>query len=300
MKFREYLALSHREFTTYRTRSIATIIAVGILFGLVLGIITIAQGLEDTILRYAGDATNGKVYLASAYEGGERNDLILERIAAYNGELVSFTDEIAEATTNLSFRPQFVAIFDRLSDAYNYSSMKDYVERHYNYKIYYTAELFSNQVAVYSYFRQKDAKLIVPISAILLITAAFILAFTMAHILSQNTKTFLLYRSLGAARSQILLVYFFYLLELCFYAMIFAILLALIIAGIFTGWAWQFLSSQMAELYPNSPFFPPILIGINFKSILTILLIFAAAPFSFLLCIDQFSARRIALKLKGD
>ena len=79
MTFKELFRLSHREYTSYRTRSRATVITIGVLFGALLAILFVVQGLENVVLRYAGDATNGEVYLVSSYEGTKTN-LVSERV----------------------------------------------------------------------------------------------------------------------------------------------------------------------------------------------------------------------------
>ncbi len=233
MTFKELFRLSHREYTAYQTRSRATIITIGTLFGALLAILFVAQGLENVVLRYAGDATNGEVYLASSYEGGQ-NGLIIDRISNFDGEVTELTDgQKAEIGEEI---PESVIItkFANLKNAYEYYSKADARELHYSADDYQIAELFSNQVSVYRYFRDKNKDFIRPASVVLMAVSAFILTFTMAHLIASSTKTFVLYRSIGASRGQILLIYFVYLLELCVKAAVFAVILALLIAGVAT------------------------------------------------------------------
>ena len=238
MKLRDIYRLAHREYAAYKTRSVATIITVGALFGLLLGILFVMQGLENVTLRYAGETTDGWIYLANYYEDrGIDDSFIRQRIERYGGTVVTLSAHRA---------------------------------------------------------------LIRPVSIVLVIVSAFILAFTMAHLIASNTKTFVLYRSMGAAKKQLFSIYFMYLMEMCFWAMRFAIILGLLISGLATGLGWSYLTEQLAQYYPQTTGHPIILIGLNWRCVETILCMYLAAPISFLLCLDQFSNKKIAQKLKGD
>ncbi len=299
MTFKELFRLSHREYTSYRTRSRATVITIGVLFGALLAILFVVQGLENVVLRYASDATNGEVYLVSSYEGN-RDDLMMERLREFGGEVVDLTDEQKAEIGEEIPESVVIAKFTNLKNAYEYYSKADAKELHYNADDYQIVELFSNQVNVYRYFRDKNKDFIRPASVVLMAVSAFILAFTMAHLIASSTKTFVLYRSIGASRGQILSIYFMYLLELCVKAAVFAVILALVLAGVGTAVAWNYLLEQLTTLYPQAPQFLPILLGVNWRCLETIVCMFLAAPVSFLLCLDQFSNKKIAQKLKGD
>lgn len=297
MTIKEIFRLSHRELVAYRTRSRATVITIGVLFGFLLAILFIMQGLENVVLRYAGNKTDNVVYLASSYEN---RNLVLERISEFDGEITTLTNE-QKAEIGEEIPDSFVlAKFDNLENAYRYYSKTDAKELHYNADDYEIVELFSNQVRAYRYFREKNRSFVRPASIVLMIVSAFILAFTMAHLIASSTKTFVLYRSIGASKSQLLIIYFVYLMELCVRAAIFAIRLGLVLAAIMTGVGWNYLLERLIEVYPNVPEFPPILLGINWQCFEVIVCMFLAAPVSFLLCLDQFSNKKIAQKLKGD
>lgn len=297
MTFKELFRLSHREFTVYKTRSRATIVTIGILFGVLLAALLIFQGLENTTLKYAKDATNGEVYLASSYD---KDSLVSDRIQKFGGVVATLNDEQKAKIGEEIPESVIIAKFSSLDKAYEYYSKSDKKDLHYNSDDYQIVELFSNQIGVYKYFRDKNKDFIRPISLVLVAVSAFILAFTMAHLIASSTKTFVLYRSIGASKGQLLLIYFAYLLELCVWAAIFAIALALVLAGIATAVCWKQLLIQLATIYPSAPNFWPILIGVNLQCVEVILCMFLAAPVSFLLCLDQFSSKKIAQKLKGD
>lgn len=291
MTFGELLRLSHREFTAYKTRSRTTIVTIGILFGMLLAALLIIQGLENVVLKYAGDAMDGYVYLASTYEGVDDDSVVLARIKSFDGEVVALTSEQKAEIGEKIPESVIIAKFSNLDKAYEYYNNSN------NYQV---VELFSNQIGVYRYFRDKNRDFVLPISVVLVAVSAFILAFTMAHLIASSTKTFVLYRSIGASRWQLLLIFFVYLLELCVWAAVFAVILALILAGIATGVCWNSLLVQLTAIYPNAPNYWPILVGVNLRCIEVILCMFLAAPVSFLLCLDQFSSKKTAQKLKGD
>lgn len=297
MTIKELFKLSHRELIAYRTRSWATVIAIGVLFGLLLAVIVIVQGLENAALRYAGNATNGVIYLVSSYKN---NSVVLERIGEFGGEIIALADDQKAGLNEEILSAAIVARFSSLSRAYEYYSKSDAKQLHYSSENYQIVELFGNQISVYRYFCEKNKDFIRPITIALMIVSVFILAFTMAHLITSSTKTFVLYRSIGASKSQLLLIYFGYLLELCIRAAGFAILLALILAGVATTVGWNYLSDQFTTTFPDSPAYWPVLIGANWRCVWVIIGMFSVTPISFLLCLDQFSNRKLAQKLKGD
>lgn len=299
MIIRDILQLSHREYVAYRTRSRATVITIGALFGILFAVLFITQGLENVVLKYAGYATHGEIYLVSDYKNAN-NRLIFDRLRQYDGEVITLTDEQKSEIDEVIPESFIIAKFTSLKKAYNYYRKTDAKILRYNAKDYQITELFSNQTSVYGYFQDLNYNFIRPISIVLLIVSILILAFTLAHLISSNAKTFILYCSLGATKAQLLLIYLAYLLELCFRAIIFAIGLALILAGITTAMGWSYLGATLAMAYPQAPQFWPILIGINWQFSGIILCMFFATLASFLLCLDQFSAKKLAQKLKGD
>lgn len=299
MTFKELFKLSHREFIAYKTRSRAVIITIGGLFGLLFAILFVTQGLENIVLEYAGAATNKAVYLANAYDI-EDSSVIFNRIAHFGGEIITLTNQQTMQIGEKLPTTIVVAKFTNLRKAYSYYLKTDATKLHYNPSDYQINELFSNQIAVYSFFHGRNKNIIKLATITLLITSIFILAFTLAHLIASNSKTFVLYRSIGASKTQVIFIYLTYLLELCAKAAILAIILALIISGVITIICWSYLLEQLTLAYPDAPEFWPILIGINWQCLATILYIFLAAPASFLLCLDQFSNQKIAERLKGD
>lgn len=301
MKLREIYKLAHREYVVYKTRSIATIITIGVLFGLLLGILFVAQGLENVTLRYAREATGGLVYLVSSYgdDNEEDTELVQRRVERYGGTVVVLQEQ-QNQLWNQAVQDAIIAEFDSLDNAVAYYSKDDAREFGYDAERYQIEELLSNQINVYRYFQDKNHSVIGPVSFVLIAVSVFILAFTMTHLIASSTKTFVLYRAIGASKKQLFSIYFVYLIELCFKAMCFAIVLGLFIGGLATWLGWSYLSEQLVQYYPETAGHPIILIGLDWRCIETILSMYAAAPVSFLLCLDQFSNKKIAQKLKGD
>lgn len=293
----ELFQLSHRELAAHRTRSTATVVTMAVLSGLLLATLFIVQGLENVALRYAGATTDYAVFLASSYDD---QALVFQRLSQYRGRLVTLTEEQKHALGETLPDSAIVAQFDHLDDAYQYSSKTDAEILHYRTKDYSIVELFTNQVAVYRFFRTQNQNFLLPACIVLTITSVLILAFTMAHLLASDTKTFMLYRSIGASRLQLLGIYFAYLLELCARTTLLAIAIGLSLAGIVTVVGWNSCLAQLTSIYPDAPTILPILFGLNWQCLIVIFCIFSAAPISFLLCLDQFSNRKIAQKLKGD
>lgn len=297
MTFSELFRLSHRELVAHRTRNFAAIITMAVLSGLLLTVLFIVQGLENVTLRYAGAATDYTIFLASSYTD---QALVFQRLGQYRGRLVTLTAEQEQALGGPLPDSVIVAQFDHLDDAYKYSSKADAETLHYRTDDYTIIELFTDQVAVYRFFRTQYQNFLRPACIILIVASVFILAFTMAHLLASNTKTSMLYRSIGASKLQLLGIYFLYLLELCAYTVLLAIILGLLLAGVMTAVGWNSCLTYLAANYPDAPTFLPILFGLNWQCLIVVSCIFGAAPVSFLLCLDQFSNRKIAQKLKGD
>lgn len=307
MRLAEAWRLARRELVAYRTRSIATVVTVGLLFGLVMGGLLVWRGLEHWQLGYAGTETGGEVYLASSYEGARAVEVMLARVNAYGGRIAEPTaedeDELAdfsEAGLVNGDETVIVVWFESPRVAYDYYRMEDEVEFGYNAQKMRVQELRGGQMVIYAQYRRLERVVLVPVLAVLLVAGSLILALTMAHVLTQNTKTFVLYRTLGASRLQVEGVYLLYLVILGGLALGLAILVALAVAGLATAGLWGWLSEIAARTYPGVGFRAPILLGWSGWLGLVAGVMLVAVPLALLLCQDQFSERKLALKLKGD
>lgn len=292
MTFRERNKLAYREIAAYKTRSLATIIVMGVIYGLMIAACLITYGYKNISLNYAGNTTNNVVYLTSYFE---KRDIVIKRIQEYGGQVIQ-TEDIAQFLTDeTSFLDAgILARFDNVDDAYKYTIL----ESQYNNSEYQIRELFGNQVSVYGEFREFVKNFLQPAEIALAIVASLILATTIAYIISSNPQGFALYRSIGASKTQIMLIYLRYVIILCTGAAIFAIAFGVILAMLATAIGWHHISAQFAGLYPNSKIFSPILIGMSAHVPAVLLSIFATIPVSFLLSLDHFSDKRNVQKLK--
>lgn len=307
MRLAEAWRLARRELVAYRTRSLATMVTVGLLFGLVMGGLLVWRGLENWQLGYAGAETGGEVYLASSYEGARAMEVLLAQVNAYGGRIVEPTaedeDELAdfsEAGSVNGDETVIVVWFESPRVAYDYYRMEDEAEFGYNAQKMRMQELGGGQMVIYAQYRRLEQVVLVPVLAVLLVAGSLILALTMAHVLTQNTKTFVLYRTLGASRLQVEGIYLLYLVMLGGLALGLAILVALAVAGLATAGLWGWLSEIAARTYPGVGFRVPILLGWSGWLGLVAGVMLVAVPLALLLCQDQFSERKLALKLKGD
>lgn len=315
MRLAEAWRLAQRELVAYRTRSLATVVTVGLLFGLVMGGLLVWRGLERWQLGYAGAETGGEVYLASSYEGARAVEVLLARVNAYGGRIVEPTaegeaellglgeDELAdfsEAGSADGDETVMVVWFESPRAAYDYYRMEDEVEFGYNAQKMRMQELEGGQMVIYAQYRRLERVVLVPVLAVLLVAGSLILALTMAHVLAQNMKTFVLYRTLGASRLQVEGVYLLYLVMLGGLALGLAMVVALAVAGLATVGLWGWLVEIAARTYPRVGFRVPILLGWSGWLGLVAGVMLVAVPLALLLCQDQFSERKLALKLKGD
>lgn len=307
MRLAEAWRLARRELVAYRTRSLATVVTVGLLFGLVMGGLLVWRGLEHWQLGYAGAETGGEVYLASSYEGARAVEVMLARVNAYGGRIVKPTVEdeaelVGFSETGLVDGDGTVVVvwFESPRAAYDYYRMEDEVEFGYNAQKMRVQELRGGQMVIYAQYRRLEQVVLAPVLVVLLVAGSLILALTMAHVLTQNTKTFVLYRTLGASRLQVEGVYLLYLVMLGGLALGLAILVALAVAGLATAGLWGWLVEIAARTYPGVGFRVPILLGWSGWLGLVAGVMLVAVPLALLLCQDQFSERKLALKLKGD
>lgn len=307
MRLAEAWRLARRELVAYRTRSLATVVTVGLLFGLVMGGLLVWRGLENWQLGYAGAETGGEVYLASSYEGARAMEVLLARVNAYGGRIVEPTaedeDELADFSEAGSVNGDGTVIvvwFESPRAAYDYYRMEDEVEFGYNAQKMRMQELEGGQMVIYAQYRRLERVVLVPVLAVLLVAGSLILALTMAHVLAQNMKTFVLYRTLGASRLQVEGVYLLYLVMLGGLALGLAMVVALAVAGLATVGLWGWLVEIAARTYPGVGFRVPILLGWSGWLGLVAGVMLVAVPLALLLCQDQFSERKLALKLKGD
>lgn len=65
MKVVDVLKLAHANVRGHLGRTAMTVLAVSVVFGVVMGAIFVLKGLEQSLLEYAGEKTEGEVYVVS-------------------------------------------------------------------------------------------------------------------------------------------------------------------------------------------------------------------------------------------
>ncbi len=137
------------------------------------------------------------------------------------------------------------------------------------------------------------------IGAILLLIAVTISVFTFMRLITENAHSIALYRSLGASTLDILFIYLFYLLELCFFTMIFATAIGVVFAGIITVVDAEALSRLLTSVYSRHVSVG-LLVGFSRDIARVFLAILGVAPICSILTSDQLSTKNIAKKIKED
>ena len=87
--FSELTRISHRLFVSNLTKSLTTIVSIGILYSVIAALIFITNDLGQTLKNYSNEINDGEVYLLSEYEG--EDDLIERRAKKYHGEKIELS-----------------------------------------------------------------------------------------------------------------------------------------------------------------------------------------------------------------
>lgn len=88
MRISQAIKLGHTNITAHKGRSLAVVITISVLFGLLMGVNFILQGLQDNMLRYADAFSEGRIYLKSECSGSRGTEIIRQRLEKYHGEVV--------------------------------------------------------------------------------------------------------------------------------------------------------------------------------------------------------------------
>lgn len=88
MRISEAIKLGHANLTAHKGRSLAIVITISVLFGLIMGVNFILQGLEDNALRYSDARSEGKIYVEGRYRGNQGNEVVRQRVEKYHGEIL--------------------------------------------------------------------------------------------------------------------------------------------------------------------------------------------------------------------
>lgn len=164
---------------------------------------------------------------------------------------------------------------------------------------YNAQDLFGTTLMVVNSFNMQKV-LLIAVEILLLIVATLVAVLTFAHLIDQDAATVALYRAMGASTSNIYLIYFLYLIELCLLAVVVAMVIAFVFIGLLAITSIGALAERLQEFY-NLKYLPEVTLfrfnGAFWAIIVTIMLV---APLSLLLTMRRFSAKHIAKKLKED
>lgn len=94
MRLSDAWRLGYANIKTHKGRSIAAIITISILFGLVMGVNFILQGIQNSLMPYAEAVTDGTIYVRSYVRGSNGPATIEKRLAKYHGEKIGTLTDI--------------------------------------------------------------------------------------------------------------------------------------------------------------------------------------------------------------
>lgn len=304
-------------------RNLAAIIVIGVLFGLLMGAEFVLTGLENTLTQYADKQTDNNIYIVTetvadiAKFGGTEIEEISGDLRPTEGRLMIAENQTIE---NLN-------LMDLLLDGVGEGTMRGLKEENGIYKLSPNREretflvkfievkqayeflenagkknraaheVISNHVGIYGRF-VRMRHVVKANKYILLVVAVIITVFTLAHLLSQEVATVALYRALGATTEDVMLIYFLVLLELMVGAVVFAVGLGLILAGIVTVTNAEMLGAALVRFYRVKSLGPVVLIGLNSRILNIGYLMILVAPLSFVLTADQISRKKLARRMK--
>ncbi len=148
----------------------------------------------------------------------------------------------------------------------------------------YNMKVFKNALSIINY--------------VLLFIAVIIIIFTFLKIINQDNKLMALYRSLGATGADVFVIYLWHLVELCILVIIYALIIANLMAVIVSFYYQTDINTSVALFYGENINKRYWLIGFNKELMSVILIILLSAPIVSLLTIDQLSMKNIAKRLK--
>ena len=246
---------------------------------------TISQGYRDIrILDFFLSSVSNRVIEPDLYVARDSDTTINYR-------------ELFDASERNTALP--IIEFKSLDDAYAYYSAEDCnIEENLGKCTNYTvSELVGDRLntthalnILYYYFNYGEIAL--------LLVAITISVFTFIRLVGENAKSIALYRSLGASSLEILVIYFFYLLELCLMTVFFSTVLGLGIAVVISLKDASVLSAMLTSLFAENVH-PGLLIGLSPEVTKIIAAILLTAPICSVLTLDQLSTKNIAKKIKG-
>lgn len=296
--FSELTRISHRLFVSNLTKSLTTIVSIGILYSVIAALIFITNGLGQTLKNYSDEINDGDVYLLSEYEG-EDNDLIERRAKKYHGEKIELSKSQLDRYGIIENDSAIILKFTNFTQAEQYYNRKDTREFGYVKDEYHVTELFSRKISAKQTLENTKNEKIIPIIIILIIASMLIFVFIISHIISSDDKIIIMYRSLGATKKQIFFIYFSYIQEICFYIIIMMFIVGGLMAGLSKIWIGSYFTDWLLSYFPGGTNPKVSTFGFNEDFIYLFISLFASSFLSFLLCIDQFFTKKISQRIKG-
>ncbi len=233
-------------------------------------------------------------------------DFIKERTEEMRAQRIELLGAAEDEKVRVGVVEYALAIFADAKDAAEYYLRTATEGREYGYVCDYshdyyckTVDLFGNTVSVAASFAYVEYTLSV-IGIVLLVIATCIASITLKHVIDEDVQTIALYRSMGASRFDVLLIYFCYFVELCLMSILACIVISLLFAGVLALIYGGELGTTLMRAYGLATVPSVSFIGFNSKVIIVLLMIILVAPLSLLLTLRRFSAKHIAKKLKED
>lgn len=192
-----------------------------------------------------------------------------------------------------------MALFPDAETAYKYATMAENTNTYVgtSSQKYWVEEYFNNAVGATVSYRVIDLMVGI-LSAVLTAVALIVILFTIIRVVKQEIRNAALYRALGATRGETMMVYLWYAVELCWWTVVFAVVLGLILALVVGGINQEALNSVMSTAYGKVLTGPMILLGWGSALWLIVGAVMVTALISVLLTSGQFKDNKLMEKLK--
>lgn len=200
---------------------------------------------------------------------------------------------------NLEVMDGVMALFPDEEAAYGYATMKDNANSYtgYSSQKYTVQEYLNNALGVAVTYRAINF-LVGILSIVLIAVALVVILFTVVRVIKQETRNAALYRALGATKGEVKQIYLWYVLELCAWTVVFALVVGVILVLVVCGINQGALVSVFSTAYGQVLAGPVILLGWTTKLLGIAGVVFLIAPICILLTSGQFKDKKLMAKLK--
>ncbi len=195
-----------------------------------------------------------------------------------------------------------VAVFTDVHDALTYyeRALLEGPEFGYDFMakyLYVIKDIFGNVINIASAFTRIKMILWL-IAGLILVIAVCVATLTFVHVIGDDAKIISLYRSMGASKRDILLIYFVYLFLLCLLAVLLCVIITIGLVVFVTLMNGSSLALRLQQFYYLQSRPRVVLIGGDWLSLVVIALILLVAPIALLLSMKAFSDKNLAKRLK--